>query len=200
MCIVLFLKIGFLYFWGIVFLVATTLVGVFKKEVPHNLSVISSAHSNQLDNHSNGSVAYLNQTGNIEGQLSSRNRIAQTNTIDKQISCESTRSRSRTPSGWSRIIEIPPDEELNVTESNKELSLFDTYRFMLGICKLKPILQYILLLFIAKVSNYIYLYLILSHEIRGQQIKEFYLVVLISVLCWKKIYLLILSFYVNTPY
>lgn len=165
MCIVLFLKIGFLYFWGIVFLVATTLVGVFKKEVPHNLSVISSAHSNQLDNHSNGSVAYLNQTGNIEGQLSSRNRIAQTNTIDKQISCESTRSRSRTPSGWSRIIEIPPDEELNVTESNKELSLFDTYRFMLGICKLKPILQYILLLFIAKVSNYIYLYLILSHEI-----------------------------------
>uniref|UniRef100_A0A3Q0KI05 Solute carrier family 33 (Acetyl-CoA transporter, putative) n=1 Tax=Schistosoma mansoni TaxID=6183 RepID=A0A3Q0KI05_SCHMA len=147
---------GFLYFWGIVFLVATTLVGVFKKEVPHNLSVISSAHSNHLDDHSNGSVIYLNPTGNVERQLSSsRNRISQTNTVDKQISCESTRSRSRTPSHtsnvWSRIIEISPDEELNVTEPNKELSLFETYRFMLGICKLKPILQYVMLLFIAKV-------------------------------------------------
>ncbi|CAH8440908.1 unnamed protein product [Schistosoma rodhaini] len=147
---------GFLYFWGIVFLVATTLVGVFKKELPHNLSVISSAHSNHLDDHSNGSVIYLNPTGNVERQLSSsRNRISRTNTIDKQISCESTRSRSRTPSHtsnvWSRIIEISPDEELNVTEPNKELSLFETYRFMLGICKLKPILQYAMLLFIAKV-------------------------------------------------
>ncbi|CAH8435129.1 unnamed protein product [Schistosoma turkestanicum] len=158
---------GFLYFWGIVFLVTTTLVGILKKETSIDSSVLSSMESNDLDtttnnnntnNYSNGSAIYSNQTEIFERQSSiSRNRIAQTNSIDnKQVdSSKSIRSRSNTPNyssnNWSHIIEVTLDEKLSTNKSNKELSLLDTYRVMLGICKLKPILQYILLLFIVKV-------------------------------------------------
>ncbi|KAH8855023.1 Acetyl-coenzyme A transporter 1 [Schistosoma japonicum] len=138
---------GFLYFWGIVFLVTTTLVGILKKERTNYLSD-KSPNSNHLDNNPNGLLTYSsNQAQNTSSQLSiSRNRTPLLDVNDKQ----SGESFSNTL-GFSHIIQVNPHEEINATESNEELSLLDTYRVMLGICKLKPVLRYILFLFIVKV-------------------------------------------------
>ncbi|KAK4473080.1 hypothetical protein MN116_004270 [Schistosoma mekongi] len=139
---------GFLYFWGIVFLVTTTLVGILKEERTNYLFDKSPPNSNHLDNNPNGLLTYSsNQAQKTGSQLSIyRNRTPLSDTNGKQ----SGESYPNTL-GFSHIIEVNSHEEINVTESNEELSLLDTYRVMLGICKLKPVLRYISFLFIVKV-------------------------------------------------
>ncbi|CAH8444129.1 unnamed protein product [Heterobilharzia americana] len=154
---------GFLYFWGIVFLLTTTLVGIFKRERTHNLTYKSSKHFDHRDHHPNDDSGKdrpftSNHSEETPTRSSrSRNRISDgQNTSGEQANHEFNRLKdsntTRYPSdGRSYIIEVSPNEQLHPVESNEELSLVDTYRVMLGICRLKPILQYILFLFTVKV-------------------------------------------------
>ncbi|CAH8824672.1 unnamed protein product [Trichobilharzia szidati] len=158
---------GFLYFWGVVFLVSTTLVGIFKKEITNDSGNQSPKHSDRAhisyDNNNLLTVSSNKSEDKQHNRLSrSRNRISdEDNRSNKQVHSDhgdddydrliDSTATQYPLDGRSHIIEISPNEQLNTIESNEELSLIDTYRVMLGICRLKPIMQYIMFLFIVKV-------------------------------------------------
>lgn len=76
---------------------------------------------------------------------------------------ESMNSLLQSDNGESYI--SPP----TLNTSSKHLSLFQTYLVMLRIIQLKPILRYILFIFIVKVRygpNFIQIYLILSESLK----------------------------------
>lgn len=152
---------GFLYFWGIVFLVSTTIVGLVKRENLHiTTRQLSSPRLQSLARNtqsSHGNLNYILVSQDENEILNDPIYAIDSNEVQLRNFPSLTNSKGAVDiSSGSRqfqAIEILSDNDCSsrFENTNEELSLLDTYRVMFGVIRLKPILQYILIIFVVKV-------------------------------------------------
>ncbi|CAL8099579.1 unnamed protein product [Calicophoron daubneyi] len=164
---------GFLCFWGVSFLVTTTIVALLKHESPSTftrpvercLKSVSQkiAHSSAMQRArirftDNRKIANNAVGGVVEDGITETTELDDYNHEDAQrlrllnLDSHLNGNAIENADGSNRLpAEDAPDSDSGDSfRSNEELSLFDTYRVMLGVLMLKPVLLYILLLFMTK--------------------------------------------------
>ncbi|CAH8508435.1 unnamed protein product [Dicrocoelium dendriticum] len=170
---------GFLYFWGIAFLLTTTLVAVLKHEEQSSLTkpvqkCMDGVKRRISANFSSGTFRNTNDRSHapmrvlrsdtystILRERSTDEDCVELTTMTINGPCadhndvNANLSTLSTASSTSLVTKNVASNEIEVFQNNTahsaaELSLFDTYRTMLGILCLKPVIRYICVLFLVK--------------------------------------------------
>ncbi|KAF8570308.1 hypothetical protein P879_03142 [Paragonimus westermani] len=169
---------GFLYFWGVVFMVATTLVAVLKHEENSTVTkpvqdcldgvaqTVSNAHavkrlkarlkSSRIRARNRNAVVELTEPTVDPDE--DNDEVTQATTIHTEEDEDArdfhpnalTTDATRTSSG---VIEVFPDDRVEPPSDSQvasELSLIDTYRITISVLCLKPLLKYIAMLFVVR--------------------------------------------------
>ncbi|KAA3676441.1 MFS transporter, PAT family, solute carrier family 33 (acetyl-CoA transporter), member 1 [Paragonimus westermani] len=169
---------GFLYFWGVVFMVATTLVAVLKHE---ENSTVTKPVQDCLDGVAQ-TVSNAHAVKRLKARLKSpriraRNRnavlelteptvdhdedndeVTQATTIHTEEDEDAREFHPNTlatdATGTSSgVIEVFPDDRVEHPSDSQvasELSLIDTYRITISVLCLRPLLKYIAMLFVVR--------------------------------------------------
>ncbi|THD19192.1 Acetyl-coenzyme A transporter 1 [Fasciola hepatica] len=163
---------GFLYFWGVAFLITTAIVAVVKQEAGATLSVPVAYCWNYVRRFFRKCIPIHNQTprkfcstsNSVVGNYFGDERLSETTLLESEDDLLESAERSTRIHSANRadmdhhsvsFVSVPQVIEVTenpvIDEAEPELSLIDTYRVMLVALQLKPILQYIGLLFLVKI-------------------------------------------------
>ncbi|KAL5965353.1 Acetyl-coenzyme A transporter 1, partial [Taenia solium] len=119
---------GFLYICGVAFIVSTTLVALFKREKEAETFVVAVQPSKQP-----------RQSIEVSGD-----------SIDDDSQCLLLPNENEELEILPQTMVMERTAELAKTETSKYLSIWETYRVMLKILRLRPVLRYIAFVFIVK--------------------------------------------------
>nr|VZI32606.1 unnamed protein product [Spirometra erinaceieuropaei] len=166
---------GFLYFWGVVFVLSTTVVAIFKSEVADSSSRRRSSGDDQshllAQDEVTGRVPLVTTRGDgsadeeedglANGAVLSSPQVERRESVDFSDNCnhasmlnesrlilqtdkEEERERRR------RTTSDGEGDKKEDEETERHLSLIQTYHVMLGVLRLRPVLKYIVFVFFVK--------------------------------------------------
>ncbi|KAA0184359.1 Solute carrier family 33, partial [Fasciolopsis buskii] len=163
---------GFLYFWGVAFLITTTIVALVKNETGSTISLPAAQCWNRIRRffrkllpvhgraprkfHSNSSSVVKNYLGDerlSETTLleSEEDYLQRPEQLNRKHSVNFANADHAAVPFVSLHQTIEVTEEAVIEEVEPELSLMDTYRVMFETLQLKPILEYIGMLFLVRI-------------------------------------------------
>lgn len=134
-----------MWFWGVVFMISTTLVGLFKHE------------SDGLGKTLKSDKKSLLSSGKLDEKLIIDDDFSDTADLDlfsstSNLIYELRLSKDKAVVDKEDCLEND-DVQMIDGVGDKELSLWDTYKVMLGVLRLKPVLYYIGVTFLVKVND-----------------------------------------------
>nr|VZI32592.1 unnamed protein product [Spirometra erinaceieuropaei] len=170
---------GFLYFWGVVFVLSTTVVAIFKSEVADSSSRRRSSGDDQShllsQDEATGRVPLVTTRGDgstdeeeeedglANGAVLSSPQVERQESVDFSDNCnhasmlnesrlilQTDKEEERERERRRRTTSDGEGDKKEDEEAEHHLSLIQTYHVMLGVLRLRPVLKYIVFVFFVK--------------------------------------------------